>query len=101
MGSLAKTNSKYKIQSLVLQYFSNKSESLQKRPVPFIPPLLTSGTDSNGNIQLTAAINGHSDLESGDETHSITTNISMTHPIFNGFNNDAFPRYSLTIQKEA
>ncbi|CAF2213304.1 unnamed protein product [Rotaria magnacalcarata] len=65
----------------------NESASSQKRKGP--TPLLTTTNDSNASISNT--INGHSDLESGDET--INNNIISTtsnHHTINGYHNDTF-----------
>jgi hypothetical protein len=57
-------------------FSSNKNESSQRRKGPIPTPLLT----TTPNI-----MNGHSDFESGDETH-------QTNPTSNGYNNDTFTR---------
>ncbi|CAF3915495.1 unnamed protein product [Rotaria sordida] len=64
----------------------NKSESSsQKRNGP--TPLLTTTTnDSNTIISASNIVNGHSDLESGDETNNTTSN----HHSLNGYHNDTF-----------
>ncbi|CAF3535966.1 unnamed protein product [Rotaria sp. Silwood1] len=67
----------------------NKSESSQKRKGP--TPLLTTTNDSNTTIQTSNILNGHSDLESGDETNN-NNNITTTsnHHTLNGYHNDTF-----------
>ncbi|CAF3016204.1 unnamed protein product [Rotaria sp. Silwood2] len=66
----------------------NKSESSQKRKGP--TPLLTTN-DSNTTMPTSNILNGHSDLESGDETNNNNNNTTTSnHHALNGYHNDTF-----------
>jgi len=66
--------------------YRHKTESSQRRKGPI--PLLT--TANNSNTTASNAINGHSDLESGDETNINHT--TSNHHTLNGYSNDTFTR---------
>lgn len=80
--------------SIEYLFFNNRnkyeSSSSQKGKGP-IPLLAT----NDSNTPTSNTFNGHSDLESGDETNNNTNNNANTtsnHHTINGYHNDTFTR---------